>query len=69
MKKWDIIGSVVASKFLGTVEAETWEEAIEKGWKLADVSVCHECSSEVSDPSIDDIEAICEYDEKGEVQS
>ena len=55
MKKWYVSGTVVAGKFLGEVEAETEKEAIEKGWELAHVSVCHQCAAEVQDPEIDDI--------------
>lgn len=57
MKTWDCYARVVGSKFLGTVEAETAEEAKQKAWDLptAYISLCHECAGEV-DPDIDDID-------------
>lgn len=55
MAKWICYGAVSGTKYLGTVDAETAEEAEEKAWKLdkACVSVCHQCSSEISNPEID----------------
>ena len=56
-KKWDCYATITAGKYLGEVEAETEEEAIEKAENLEScyVSVCHQCSSDVSDPNITDI--------------
>lgn len=55
--KYLIYGKVVGTKYLGEVEADSEEEAIEKGWELdeACVCLCHQCSSECSDPEVDDI--------------
>jgi hypothetical protein len=59
MAKWTIYGAVRASKYVGQVEAETEEEAIEKGWKLDTVgcSVCHQCADEIEDPEIEQLVA------------
>lgn len=59
MKKWHIYGAVGATKYLGVVEAETKEDAEEKGMNLPEayVSVCHHCSSEVGDPEIQSVTA------------
>ena len=55
MAKWE----VVASKYLGTVEAETEEEAEDKGLELGTchVSVCHQCAVQVEDPEITEVVA------------
>jgi len=47
---------VVGSKYLGEFEAETEEEAIEKGLEsnAAHVSLCHQCSGECEDPTIEE---------------
>ena len=57
MKRWHVHGVVSASKYLGTVEAETEEEALKKAEELdsVSVSVCHHCSSQVEDPEITEI--------------
>lgn len=60
MAKYDLFARVTTGgKFLGTVEADSQKEAIEKGWKLDTcfVSVCHQCAEHISDPEIDSIEA------------
>jgi hypothetical protein len=59
MAKWSLTGCISAGKYLGTVEAETKEEAIEKGWQLESchVSVCHQCADDVEDPEIIEIAA------------
>ena len=56
-KKWAAYGAVSATKYLGIVEAETEEEAKALAWELdtASVSVCCQCSDEVSDPEVTDI--------------
>lgn len=55
MKKWTVTGVVTGSKYLGTYEAETAEEAIEMALEseAASCSVCHQCSSQVEDPQIE----------------
>lgn len=54
--KWRVSGTVVAGTYVGEVEAETEEEAIQKGWDLVDVSVCHQCAKVISDPEVEDIQ-------------
>lgn len=55
MARFNAGGGVVASTYIGEVEAETAEEAIKKAWQEAGISVCHECSRHLSDPEIDSI--------------
>ena len=57
--KYSLYAKVVGAKYLGEVEANSLEEAVEKGYDLetCSVSVCNQCSSDISDPSIEDIEA------------
>ncbi len=57
MKTWHIYASVVGTKYLGKVKAETMEEAEEKAWGLdtAYVSVCHQCSHQIDSPEIEKI--------------
>lgn len=57
MKKWGCYGVVIGSKFLGTVEAETQEEAQEKAEQLESnyVSFCHHCSSQCEDAEVREI--------------
>ena len=57
MPKYSIHGSVVASTYVGEYEAESKEKAIEMAWKDASVSVCHQCSSRVEEPEIDELYA------------
>lgn len=59
MQKWHTYGAVVGTKYLGIVEAETKEEAIEKGAELesAYVSLCHHCSRECETPEIESVDA------------
>jgi hypothetical protein len=56
--KFKIYGIVTGSKYIGEVEAESKEEAIEKAWELEElyVSVCHQCVKEIEDPEIRDIQ-------------
>lgn len=56
MPKWDVYGTVVAGTYVGEVEAETEEEATEKGWALhPGVSVCYHRAEHVSDPEVTEI--------------
>ena len=61
--RWSVYGRVYASKYLGTVEADTEEEALKKAEEDLDwgVSVCHQCSHDISDPAVEDV--IVEVDE------
>lgn len=58
MKTYHVYGKVVATKYLGTVQAESEEEAKEKGVNLetASVFLCHHCSSQCEDPEIYEVE-------------
>jgi len=62
MPKFNIYGIATISKHLGTVEAATKEEAVDKAWdELSDkthISICHRCSHEMGDtPEISSLEA------------
>lgn len=61
MPKFNIYGIATISKHVGTVEADTKEEAEEKAWKeLANemhISICHQCSRGMGDtPDIHSLE-------------
>jgi len=48
MKKWNVCLAFGASRFVGGVEAETAEEAIEKAIDTDGyVGLCHQCSHEI----------------------
>lgn len=56
MKTYQVYGTVRGSKYLGEVEAETAQEALERApheASLFDVRLCHQCSGECEDPEID----------------
>jgi hypothetical protein len=53
MKKWRVGGGITASTYVGEVEAATWQEAVDKAYKVAGVSVCYECAKHIGDPEID----------------
>lgn len=57
LKRYMVTASVVGSKFIGYFEAESADAAIEQAGKSGrcGVSLCHECSSEISDPEIDEL--------------
>ena len=51
--KWEVTGVVSGGKYLGTVEADTEEEAKKKAEELDTfVSLCHQCADECEDPEI-----------------
>lgn len=52
--KWDCYGIVSASKYLGTVEADTQEQAQGLALDLPEchISLCHQCASQMDDPEI-----------------
>ena len=58
-KTYSVTAAVVGSKWVGDYEAETGEEAIQKAYEHAHVSLCHECASECEDPSIEHMTAEC----------
>lgn len=53
MKKWNVYGKVVGSRYIGIFEAETEEAAIEKANNESDrcgsASVCHQCSDVIEE--------------------
>ncbi len=54
MSKWAVYGTVVGSKFLGVIEADTAEEAVAKAIRNASVSLCHQCDEECEGAEITD---------------
>jgi hypothetical protein len=53
MPKFNVYGTVQASKYLGEFEAATPEEAEELALEAnGHCSVCHQCTSEIEDPEI-----------------
>ena len=58
-KKWRVVGSVSASKYLGVFEADTKEEAEEMALNsdAAFMAICNHCSSECEDPAIESASA------------
>jgi hypothetical protein len=55
MPQYRVTASVVGSKYIGDFEAATPDEAEALAWKEADVSLCHQCADECSDPSIGEL--------------
>jgi hypothetical protein len=56
MAKWSVYGRVIGSKYLGTYEADSKEEAEDKAMEAkGSVSLCHHCSSECEDPEVDNV--------------
>lgn len=55
MQTYTVTGAVVGIKYLGEVQAETPEEAIEKAYEELPVhiSLCHQCSDEIENAEID----------------
>ena len=54
MKEYRCYGIVQGSKYLGTVNANSKEEAEDKAYELdaCDVSLCHQCVPECEDAEI-----------------
>lgn len=61
-KTYQCYGSIIGGKYLGTVEAESPQEALEKAQALPSigVSLCHACADEVEDPEVDTITLVCD---------
>jgi len=57
MPKFNVYGSVVGSKFIGTYEAKTRDEAIDKASRDAHVSLCHHCATECENAEVDELTA------------
>lgn len=57
MSKWKCYGRITSSKYLGEVEADTEDEALEKaiGLDTAFISLCHQCSREMDDPEVTEV--------------
>lgn len=55
MPKYRVSAAVVGSKYIGEFEAGSEEEAIDKAMSsdAAYVSVCHQCSRDISDPELE----------------
>jgi hypothetical protein len=64
--KYQVGGGVHASTYVGVVEANTPEEAIDRAYETASVSVCHQCATSISDPEVAHLWA---EDESGNVTS
>lgn len=56
-KTWTVTAVVVGSKYIGKYEAETGEDAIEMASADADVRLCHQCSDECEDATIESLDA------------
>jgi hypothetical protein len=55
MPKYRAHGVVMGGKYIGEFEAPTPEEAEAMAWKVADVSLCHECARDCEDAHIDEV--------------
>lgn len=64
--KYQVGGAVSASTYIGVFEANSPEEAIERAYDAASVSVCHQCAAKIDDPEIAHLWA---EDESGNVTS
>jgi hypothetical protein len=51
MPRYQVYGNVVGTKYLGTFDAGSEEEAIEKGLNEGDthISLCHQCADILGD--------------------
>lgn len=61
-KKFDVYGVVTGGKYLGQVEADSLEEAMDivdsgKG-PAQDASFCHQCAKECENPEITDLTVV-----------
>ena len=57
MPKYSVYGAVKATKYIGTFEAESEEEAEKMAWDSdnAYVSLCWQCSEQAEDPEISEM--------------
>lgn len=60
MAKWTAYATVTGGKYIGTIEAETEDEAIERAYELdaCYVSMCHVCSKECEDAQVAEVSVI-----------
>jgi hypothetical protein len=58
-KRWDCYGVVRGTKYLGTFEADTADEAevLASNSAAAGVRLCHQCDPQCEDPEISEIRA------------
>lgn len=58
MKRYRATAVIAGGKYLGEVDAENEEQAKEKAWNLPEafVSVCHQCTDDVGELEIADID-------------
>lgn len=58
-KRWDCYGVVKGTKYLGTFEADTADEAkiLAGNSAVAGVRLCHHCDAQCEDPEISEIHA------------
>jgi len=59
VKVWTVTAAVFGGHHLGEFEAETGDEAIAMAVRGAGVSLCHECSRDISDPQLERFVAEC----------
>ncbi len=50
--KYTVGGAVQGSTYIGEIEASSPEEAFDKAYKKAHVSVCHQCAEHIEDPEV-----------------
>ena len=57
LKRYHVHGAVSGGNYLGTVEAESPEEAKTLGWELDStvICLCHACSHHCEDPAVTEI--------------
>ena len=63
MPKFRVYGTVTASCYLGEVEADSAEAAVEIALEsdAAQITVCHACADQISDPEVTEATAeLCE---------
>lgn len=62
IRTWRVWGIVSGSKYLGTVKARTKNGALDKAEEMEEgyVSLCHQCSSQCEDPSINSYDVLPE---------
>jgi hypothetical protein len=57
LKTYNVYGTVVGGKFIGTFKAKTKKEALEKALDHVHVSLCHHCASECENAEVDKLTA------------
>lgn len=67
MPRYSVTGAVHASTYIGDYYANTPWEAIERAYRDAGISLCHECARDVSDPEV--CELVAEDVETGDATS